>query len=161
MVLAPEDPWSGYARLVVEIERAGEVSEVDEVDDAVDGAIVVRAAPLGQIGPWPWSSPEPVHIVTAWNPGTSRPGVEANRTEQARLEDEVRALAATMWSARGRDPLTGERDEGVAVRGLAEADVRALGARYGQDAIFAWSPLEWAIVSCRGARREVAGWSLG
>ncbi len=84
-----------------------------------------------------------------------------NRREQARLEEEIRPLATAMWTARGVDPVTGAHDEGVAVRGLTEEAARGLGARYGQDAIFTWSPLEWAIVSCTGARRQVTGWALG
>jgi Protein of unknown function (DUF3293) len=146
MVLPPDDAWASYARMVIEIAR---------------GPVVVRAAPLGQVGRWPWPSGEPVHILTAWNPGTSRPGAVANRSAQARLEEDLRPLATSMWGARGVDPATGERDEGVAVRGPDEQIVRALAGRYGQDAIFSWSPLEWAIVSCLGARREVAGWALG
>ena len=45
------------------------------------------------------------------------------------------------------------------MRGLPEADVLALGARYGQDAVFAWTPAEWAIVACRGGRRLASAWS--
>jgi hypothetical protein len=48
----------------------------------------------------------------------------------------------------------------VAVRGLPSAAVLALGVRYGQDAVFAWTPAEWAIVACRGGRRLVSAWSL-
>lgn len=60
----------------------------------------------------------------------------------------------------GVDPLTGRSDEGLAVRGASEFEVLALGARYGQDAVYAWTPAEWAIVACRSGRRMVSGWSL-
>ncbi len=148
MVLEPDDPWAAYARTVVRIERAGE-------------PISVRAAPAGDLGPWPWPWPEPLYILTAWDPGEHRPGVEANRVRQAHLEEELRPHAVAMWRARGHDPVTGTTDEGVAVHGLAEEAVRALGARYGQEATFTWSPLEWAVVACTGSRRVVAGWSIG
>ena len=46
------------------------------------------------------------------------------------------------------------------LRILAEADVLALGVRYGQDAVFAWTPAAWAVVACRGGRRVTTGWSL-
>jgi hypothetical protein len=35
-----------------------------------------------------------------------------------------------------------------------------LGARYGQDAVFVWTPAEWAIVACTGGRRVASGWQL-
>jgi hypothetical protein len=31
--------------------------------------------------------------------------------------------------------------------------------RYQQDAVFRWTPDEWAIVGCDGGRRVVVGWS--
>ena len=149
MTQAIDDAWASYARMVVEIERSGE-------------PIVVHAAPLGEVGPWPWRSPEPVCILTAWDPGPSRPGVVANRREQARLEEDIRPLATAMWTARRRRSRDRCTRRG---RGRASGSPRrrrvALGARYGQDAIFTWTPLEWAIVSCTGARRQVTGWALG
>ena len=72
----------------------------------------------------------------------------------------MRALGADMWSAEGTDPVTGDRDEGVAVRGVPESVVLELGVRYGQDAVFVWTPAEWAIVACTGGRRVASGWQL-
>jgi len=171
VVLPPGDPWSAYARLVVEIDvttsaAPAQLTEPAELTQPAVSSqpacelVVVRAAPVGQAGRWPFLSREPVHVLTAWNPGERRPGLDANRDAQARLERALQRLDARTSVARGRDPVTGERDEGVAVHGLAEETVRALGARFGQDAIYAWSPLEWAIVSCTGPRREVSGWAL-
>ena len=56
------------------------------------------------------------------------------------------------------DPVTGGRDEGVAVVGVSESAVLALAGRYGQDAVFAWSPRAWTIVACACDRRLVSGW---
>ena len=95
----------------------------------------------------------------AWDPGRERPGPAVNRRAQAGLEAELRALGFPL-PAVGVDPLTGRSDEGLAVRGASEFEVLALGARYGQDAVYAWTPAEWAIVACRGGRRMVSGWSL-
>jgi hypothetical protein len=36
----------------------------------------------------------------------------------------------------------------------------ALGARFGQEAIFVWAPDAWSIVSCRDDRRVDFGWSV-
>ena len=115
MPLAPGDPWAGYARTVVEIVRPGQ------------GHLVVRSAPPGEVGDWPWASPEPVHVLTAWDPGDERPGDEENRTRQAELEAELRPLASAMWVAVGIDPVSGHREEGVAVCGVSEDDGAGVG----------------------------------
>ena len=142
------DPWESYARTVVEIVGPGV------------GGLVVRSASPGDVGEWPWPSSDPVHILTAWDPGDDRPGEQNNRLRQAALEAEVRPLVVALWPAVGVDPVSGHREEGVAVRGLREVDALALGARYGQDAIFVWTPQEWTVVACTGGRRVVSGWSM-
>jgi hypothetical protein len=147
-----DDPWFGYVRIAVEICRAQR------------DPLVVRAAPAGRAGRWPWPETRPVHVMTAWDPGDERPGTELNRRRQAALEEELRTLAGasplSTWPASGCDPESGYRDEGVAVSGLQEAAARALAARYRQEAIFSWTPLEWSIVACAGTRRAVFGWTL-
>jgi Protein of unknown function (DUF3293) len=145
--MTADDPWDGYARVVVEIVRDRR------------GILRVQADPTGRVGRWPWDSPEPVHILTAWNPGHERPGDAANRARQAELEADLTELAPARWSARGTIPGTAQYDEGVAVQGLEAEQARALGARYGQDAVFEWTPGEWAIVGCRESRRVAFGWS--
>jgi len=147
MPLMPGDTWAGYARTVVEIARPGH-------DD-----LVVRPAPLGVVGEWPWGRADPVHVLTAWDPGLERPSAAENRRRQAELEAVLRPLAGGIWAAVGVDPVSGHREEGVAVLGVSEADALALGARYGQDAILAWTPLEWTIVGCTTGRRVASGWT--
>jgi len=148
MGVGPGDPWASYSRTVVEIVGSGV------------GDLVVRSAPPGEVGEWPWPSPDPVHILTAWDPGGERPSEADNRRREADLEADLRPLAGGIWVAEGFDPVSGHREEGVAVRGIREADALALGARYGQDAIFAWTPREWTIVACDAGRRVVSGWSV-
>jgi Protein of unknown function (DUF3293) len=148
VLLPPDDPWASYARTVVEI--AGP-----------RGTMTVRAAQAGGAGTWPWPSNDAVHVLTAWDPGDARPALCENRRRQASLEDEVRRLAAAMWRAVGVDPENGHREEGIAIVGLSEADARTLGTAYRQDAVFQWTPVEWAIVACDGHRRVVFGWSAG
>jgi hypothetical protein len=148
-LLPADHPWAGYARTVVVVVRP----------DSPD--LVVAAAPEGETGRWPWPTDDAVHVLTAWDPGGARPGDVENRRRQADLEGELRALAPReMWTAVGADPVSGRREEGVAVSGLDLDVVRVLGARYGQDAIFEWTPQEWAIVACPGGRREAFGWSV-
>lgn len=170
MVLAPDDPWSAYARTVVTIAPPRR------------DLVVVRAAPVGETGSWPWPGETTVYVLTAWNPGAARPGLEENRRRQQWLESDLvvlveaadrgdrippagptasAGLAVFFWPARGADPETGECDEGVAVAGLPEDAVLDAARRYGQDAVFAWSPEEWAIVACSGRRRLSSGWRTG
>jgi Protein of unknown function (DUF3293) len=145
---ALEDPWASYERTVVEILRPG------------GGVLRVRSAPDADEASWPWPDRQPVHLLTAWDPGLERPGREVNRVRQAALEADLAALSVPLLAAVGVDPVTGRREEGVAVRDLPKAEVLALGVRYGQDAVFAWTPTEWAVVACRGQRRLASGWSL-
>lgn len=148
MSSATEDPWASYERTVVAIRRPG------------GGTLWVRSAADADEAGWPWPDGRPVHLLTAWDPGLERPGREVNRRRQAALEADLAVLSVSLLAAVGVDVATGRREEGVAVRGLAEAEVLALGMRYGQDAVFAWTPTEWTIVACRGDRRLASGWSL-
>ena len=148
MALAPEDPWASYERTVVEILRPG------------GGSLLVRSAPDVHEDSWPWPDRKPVHLLTAWDPGLERPGVDVNRMRQAALEADLELLSGQLLVAIGVDSATGRREEGVVVRGVPEAEVLALGVRFGQDAVFSWTPAEWAIVACRGGRRLASGWSL-
>jgi hypothetical protein len=144
----PADPWAVYARTVVEIRPPGSAD------------IMVRSAPPGRSGAWPWESALPVHILTAWDPGEERLGDQENRVRQAALEADLRRVTRDLWSAVGVDPVSGHREEGVAVRGVSDAEARVLGARYRQDAIFVWTPDAWVITACKGERRVVLGWSV-
>ena len=148
MSLRPDDPWVAYARMVVEIDRP------DEPD------VMVRSARAGERGKWPWTSQDPVHVLTAWDPGNELLDEQVNRERQAALEAELQQLGpAGWWPAVGVDPVSGHREEGVAVQGLNEHMVLQVGARFDQDAIFSWTPGEWTIVACTGERRVGLGWS--
>ena len=148
MRLATDDPWASYERTVVEIAWAGALT------------VRVRAAAEPDEASWPWPDGRTVHVLTAWDPGPERPGREVNRVRQAALETDLLALGLPLATAVGVDPVSRRQEEGVAVRGAPEAGVLALGARYGQDAVFAWTPREWTIVACQGGRRLASPWSL-
>ncbi len=145
---ATDDPWAAYGRTVVDITGPDE------------GTLRVCAAPESDEAGWPWPDWRRVHILTAWDPGPARPGPQINRIRQASLEADLRSLGLPLFAAAGVDPVTGRREEGVAVGDARETDVLELGSRYGQDAVFAWTPQEWAVVACQGGRRLTTGWSL-
>jgi hypothetical protein len=145
---ASGDSWASYRRTVVEIRQPD------------GGSVVVRSAADADETRWPWPSAQPVYVLTAWDPGPERPGTAVNRARQAALEAALGRLAVPLLSAVGVDPVTGRREEGVAVRAVPESEVLALGDRFGQDAVFAWTPTAWTLVACRGGRRLASGWSL-
>jgi Protein of unknown function (DUF3293) len=144
-LLPADDPWAGYARIVVEITGPRRT-------------LRVAAARAGDVGAWPWETPDALFLLTAWDPGDERPGPYQNRRRQVSLEQDVRRLTDARWDAVGIDPETGRREEGLAVGRLSELEATALGARYGQDALFRWTPDAWEIVACTGERRVVLGW---
>ena len=99
-------------------------------------------------------------VVTAWNPDSHVRPEAVNRAANEALEAELDRRGLTHWPATGRDPDLAHHEEGVAVPGLAEADGVALGRRYGQAAVYLWTPEAWQVVSCTDARRHVHGWRL-
>jgi hypothetical protein len=145
-----EECWAEYARTIVEIAfPAG-------------APLCIRPAPAGEVGRWPSVLPStsPVHFLTAWDPGGARPGAGENRRQQAALAADIAALGGAVWRTVGHDPDSDHREVGVAVAGLREAEARDLGRRYGQDAIFSWTPQLWSIVSCVDGARLDIGWRL-
>ena len=78
-LLAPDDPWAAYADTVVQIVRPAE-----------GDFVTVRAAPVGaptrRDRSMALAREDPVCILTAWDPGDERPGVEVNRRRGAELE---------------------------------------------------------------------------
>ena len=117
-LLPPADPWAAYARTRVEIARGAE-----------GDFVTVCAAPLGQKGRWPWPTRDPVPILTAWDPGEERPGMDVNRRRGSELEAALRPRARRVLDAVGVDPATGRREEGLAALGLPVEEAVAFGAR--------------------------------
>ena len=115
--------------------------------------------PTGRgVGRWPWDSPEPVHILTAWNPGDERPGAVGQPGAPGRLEADLDPARAR--GGRPRD----HSGHGRARRGSGGAGSRG-GAGAGLGRATARTPSssgrrhEWAIVGCRVSRRVAFGWS--
>ncbi|MFF4486919.1 DUF3293 domain-containing protein [Streptomyces sp. NPDC001544] len=108
--------------------------------------------------------PEPagsatIHVVTAWNPLGRTAPADDNARSQSLLLDEVRRRGLTSWSAEGGDARGTHREDSVAVVGLSDDAARDLGHRFGQDAIFAWTPDAWRLLACGTGATAVSGWA--
>lgn len=122
-----------------------------------------------RVEPRPWgtaegSFPEPagsgtVHVITAWNPGGRTASADDNARAQGLLLDGIRSRALTWWSADGGDACGTHREESVAVVGLSDTAARELRRRFGQDAIFAWTPDAWRVLACDSEAAAVSGWA--
>jgi len=148
---APGTPrnWDLYRTAVVDI-RFGEraVRVAPRPRDTAEGFF-----------PVPAGSGATVHVITAWNPRGRTASDDANARDQRLLLDEVRRRGLTSWPAVGGDVSGTHREEGVAVVGLGDAAARALGRRFGQDAVFAWSPDAWRVLACGSGAVAVSGWA--
>ncbi|GLZ45841.1 hypothetical protein Acsp06_20260 [Actinomycetospora sp. NBRC 106375] len=138
------DRTDAYARAVLRVPDLG---------------LVLRPRPAGEVvGTFPFTAP--VHVVTAHNPGAERPGARENAVRQARLE-----AALDERGLRHRRTIAGAGDgshaeEGALVVGLDDDDARALGAAWGQDAVFRWSPTAWTVLACDEGPSVELGWAL-
>jgi hypothetical protein len=117
----------------------------------------VRPAP--RPGPYPLSD-APVHVLTAHNPGAERPTAVENDRRQQALAAELadHGLVVTRAVASAADGSHAE--ESAAVVGWDDAGALALARRYGQDAIFRWTPEAWAVLPCDGGPPLTLGWTL-
>ena len=148
MAVIREEVWRAYSKTTVDFALSTDI------------AFTVSPAPLGIVGKWPEGVIAPVFVLTAWNPGSERPSADANRSRHQRLEAELRRQDLEVWTTVGRDPDSDYFEVGVAVSGLSEEDALAVGVRYGQDAIFSWSPTAWILLSCVDTHRQKLGWSI-
>ncbi|MDX2525182.1 DUF3293 domain-containing protein [Streptomyces europaeiscabiei] len=147
---APGTPrnWELYRTAVVDI-RFG------------DRAVRVEPRPRGTAEgffPVPAGSVT-VHVITAWNPRGRTTSDDVNACAQRVLLDEIRRRGLTSWPAEGGDACGTHREESVAVVGLSDTAARDLGRRFGQDAVFAWTPDAWRALACESSAVAVSGWA--
>ncbi len=90
------------------------------------------------------------HVITAWNPGYERPGDDANAAANVRLHADLKALGCSPIPALGADQNSNHAERSWAVCGLDDAAVCALGARYGQWAVFRITAQEQTVLGCFG-----------
>jgi hypothetical protein len=140
--------WSAYSDAVVRIE-------------APSGVIWVRPAPISTTsGRYPEPAGRAICVITAHNPGGRLAADADNAAAQARLVTELDERGLAWWPAAGGDPSWTHVEESAAVIGIDEADAIALGAQFGQDAIFVLTPADRRVVGCDRQRVVASGWSI-
>jgi len=100
----------------------------------VDFASGVRQFRHGE----PGSTAPPFAIVTAWQPGTSRPSANENEAANARLEAALDDEGYCYVSARGFDDGRTHEEPSFAVMGIELDDAVELARAFAQAAIFWW-----------------------
>jgi hypothetical protein len=123
------------------------------------GGARLTVRPAAEPGHYPLDA-SPVHVLTAHNPGAARPGDAENRRRQEALEDELAAAGLTVVRAVASAEDGTHAEESAAVVGWDDAAALALARRYGQDAVFRWSPAAWEVVPCDGGPPLRTGWTV-
>jgi hypothetical protein len=146
VTLGEPEQWANYQQAVVDIQLA-------------DRTLRVTPDPQGTTtGSFPEPSGRTIHVVTGFNPGGRTVLTEDNDRAQAVLLDEIGSRALAWWLAAGGDTHGVHIEKSVAVVGLSDAAASELGRRFGQDAVFAWTPDSWRLLSCTGDDSVVSGW---
>lgn len=126
--------WDAYLTTIVTLVLADRVVVVSPADGPPSGDLPAELA-------------IPIHVVTAWNPG-SRPLDRAeNAARNAALEAELRGLGVTWHPAHGCSPDGSWCEDSVALSGWRREDACALGRRHGQAAVFELRPSRLLVVS--------------
>lgn len=139
--------WDIYVDAVMRIEASG-------------GVFWVWPASAGSTtGQYPDPEGRPIYVITAHNPGGQVASETANALAEARLTAELERRGLTWWPAAGGDPTWTHVEPGAALIDVDKTDVLALGAEFGQEAIFMLTPAERRIIGCTDNRVTVTGWS--
>jgi hypothetical protein len=101
-----------------------------------------------------------VHVITAWNPGGRRTDPAVNAQAERAQRAELAELHLTVWDAEGWAPDDRWAEASAAVLDADEAAMLALARRYGQSAIYRWTPDHRAVVWCDGRPDDLQGWAL-
>lgn len=89
-----------------------------------------------------------VHVITAWNPGDDRPTRDENDEANNRLRVDLMERGLNPVRAVGSDPDSDHFEESWAVVGLSDDEARAIGAAYGQVAVFRLARGTQTVLAC-------------
>lgn len=95
-------------------------------------------------------------MLTACDPGSAGRRSD-DGTRMSLLAAELAGLAT--FPAEGSDPAGQHAEASLAVAGLTDGQARALGARFGQVAVFAWRGAVWSVLACVVGRRSEFSWT--
>ncbi|MGW4567980.1 DUF3293 domain-containing protein [Streptomyces sp. NPDC004561] len=129
--------WSAYQRAIVDIAFPAHRIRISPGSSH-------RATGLA----YPIDGARTIHIVTAFNPGGRLVSAHANLRAQHELLQILDRRGLRWWPAVGGDLANTHAEISAAVVGLDDAEARALGRSFGQDAVFAWSPTSWRLLAC-------------
>jgi hypothetical protein len=147
-VTASAERWAAYTDAILHMK-------------APEGLIRVLPAPLTwTAGVFPDADGRHIYVITAHNPGGRLSDDAANAAAQEKLEAELGQQNLTWWPAAGGDPSWTHVEPSVAVLGFDQREATALGAAYGQEAIFALTPAERQVIHCRTGWVTSTGWSI-
>jgi len=112
-----------------------------EVTIEIEGRLVPASDALAiHDGPW--------HVITAWNPGDVWPTREENEAASNELRARLIATGFAPVRAVGADPDSDHAEKSWAVVGLSDDQARALGAEFGQVAVFRLSAGIQTVLAC-------------
>lgn len=116
------------------------------IDCDADGERVCLRGPNAA----PLPAGAPLFVLTAYNPQGIERDAARNVAAERELERDLVSSGLTFWPATGRSPDASWSEPGVAVAGLDRTAACAIGARYGQLAVFELGEREVHVVECAG-----------
>lgn len=117
------DPWAHYLTTIVTVELPTGRLTVTPTEDEGAGGLPVGLS-------------DPVHVVTAWNPGSEPLDRADNDRRNDALRRELDRRDTSWYPARGCSPDGTWCEEGFAINGWTRADACALARAHGQAAVF-------------------------
>jgi len=119
--------------------------------------VTVRPVPGGRTsGPFPVAGP--ATFVTTDNPGGRAVADEENLARRSQLTAFLTDAGLVWYPAVGGAPGGNHLEPGALVLGLDVASAAALGARFGQAAVYLWTPAGLHLIACAGDRHEILGY---
>ena len=119
----PDLPWAHYTSTIVTVELPSGTLTVTPTDHASSGRL-------------PAGLSQPVHVVTACNPGSHRLSDAQNAARNDALRRELDRRDAAWYPARGCSPDGSWCEDSFAVAGWTRPDACALARAHDQAAVF-------------------------